>query len=79
MHHCFNYSGLKLTGIRQVQVCSAGGEHPGVDTRDDVGLVHDEVHDVVVCSQLTLRAKLADIKDVKGRNQRGYSLLLLQS
>lgn len=50
------YESLILTGIRQVQISPAGGQHPGVDSRNNVGLVHDEVYDIVVCSQLTLQA-----------------------
>lgn len=54
-----------LTGIRQVQVRPAGGQHSGVDARNHVGLIHDEVHDVVICGQLPLRATGAQIQDVK--------------
>lgn len=44
-----------LTGVGQIQVCPAGGQHPGVDAGHDVGLIHDEVHDIMICSQLALR------------------------
>ena len=44
----------ELTGVRQVQVCPAGGEDSGVDAGDHVGLVHDEVYHVMVTGQLTL-------------------------
>lgn len=43
-----------LTGVRQVKVRSAGRQHPGVDARNDVGLIHDVVHHVVIRSQLAL-------------------------
>lgn len=43
-----------LTGIRQVQVCSAGGQHSGIDAGNNVGLVHDEVHNIVICCQFAL-------------------------
>lgn len=45
-----------LTGVGQIQVCSAGGQHPGVDAGHNVGLIHDEVHDIVICGQLALQA-----------------------
>lgn len=43
-----------LTCIRQVQVCSAGGQDSGVDARNNVGLVHDEVYNIMICCQFTL-------------------------
>lgn len=46
---------LVLTGVRQIQVGSAGWQHSGVDARNNTGLIHDELHNVVICSQLTLQ------------------------
>lgn len=43
-----------LTAARQIQVAPAGGQHSGVDAGDHVGLIHDEVHHVVIRGQFTL-------------------------
>lgn len=43
-----------LTAARQIQVAPAGGQHSGVDARNHVGLIHDEVHHVVIRGQFTL-------------------------
>ena len=45
-----------LTGVGQVQVGPAGVQDSGVDARHHVGLVHHEVHHVVVGGQLPLQA-----------------------
>lgn len=44
-----------LTGARQVQVGPGGGQDPGVDPRNHVGLVHDEVQHIMVTGQLSLK------------------------
>lgn len=46
---------LVLTGVRQIQVRPAGGQHSGVDARNNIGLIHNIVHDVVIRGQLPLQ------------------------
>lgn len=44
-----------LTGGGEVQIIPAGAQDSGIDSWDHVGLIHDEVHHIMVTVQLTLK------------------------
>jgi len=45
----------ELTGGREVQIIPAGAQDSGIDSWDNIGLIHDKIHHIMVTVQLTLK------------------------